>query len=171
MTKIPIVIREIDKYSSVTNYLELNGYEYRNEVIEQKVVEANLRISRKLNIPLATKVFMLKRVRYVEGIPMTIETTFHLYRDVENIVEYDFSGRASLNTVIEANTHLRVCKSTEKLSLALSTPLESQLLNINEKSQILLIKGNQWDQQGKSIEYFEIVALPEFYRFKGSRPV
>lgn len=169
MLKRPFVLREIEKYSSVTNYLILNNYNFRNIVIQKEVIESNLRISKKLNIPLATKVFVLKRLRMVENLPCAIETTYHIFDDVKDIVEHNFSDKESLNTIIETNTKLQVCRSSEKLSLTNSTVVESDLLKIPKNSQILLIKGNQWDSSGRIIEYFEVVSVPEFYRFKGSR--
>lgn len=67
------VLRDIDSFMSVTEAIREQGLTLENRIIEKKVIESNYYLSKQLNVPLATKIFYLCRVRYVEGIAKSIE--------------------------------------------------------------------------------------------------
>ena len=69
------VLRDIDCFMSVTEAIREQGLTLENRIIEKKVIESNYYLSKQLNVPLATKLFYLCRVRYVEGIAQSIEKT------------------------------------------------------------------------------------------------
>ena len=60
------VLKELDKYVSLTEYLQSQGHQIRYVVLQQDIIEANRWISKKLQIPLASKVFSFKKLRIVD---------------------------------------------------------------------------------------------------------
>lgn len=76
------VLRDIDSFMSVTEAIREQGLTLENRIIEKKVIESNYYLSKQLNVPLATKLFYLCRVRYVEGIAQSIEKTYIEYSKV-----------------------------------------------------------------------------------------
>ena len=77
------VLRDIDCFMSVTEAIREQGLTLENRIIEKKVIESNYYLSKQLNVPLATKLFYLCRVRYVEGIAQSIEKTYIEYSKVD----------------------------------------------------------------------------------------
>lgn len=86
------VLRDIDCFMSVTEAIREQGLTLENRIIEKKVIESNYYLSKQLNVPLATKLFYLCRVRYVEGIAQSIEKTYVEYSKVEGLEEYDLGN-------------------------------------------------------------------------------
>ena len=77
------ILRELDKFASITDSINAKNLELENKVLEQKIIEANYYISKQLEVPLATKLFYLSKLRIVEGIPRSIEKTYIDYEFVK----------------------------------------------------------------------------------------
>lgn len=83
------VLRDIDSFMSVTEAIHEQGLTLENRIIEKKVIESNYYLSKQLNVPLATKLFYLCRVRYVEGIAQSIEKrilNIRRWKDLKNMI-------------------------------------------------------------------------------------
>mgnify|MGYP000609308664 FL=1 len=83
------VLRDIDCFMSVTEAIREQGLTLENRIIEKKVIESNYYLSKQLNVPLATKLFYLCRVRYVEGIAQSIEKhmlNIRRWKDLKNMI-------------------------------------------------------------------------------------
>ena len=67
------ILRDIDSFEPATAQMRKKGYTFSNRVLEVKRVPSNHYLSQELNVPLNTELFLLSRLRIVEGYPVSIE--------------------------------------------------------------------------------------------------
>lgn len=158
------VVRELDKYSSMTDLIRSYKYELENRIIERKVVEANYYISKQLNLPLATKLFYLKRVRIVEGKPKSLEKVYISLDEVKNLENMDLDN-VSFYEILNKHKGIGQLRSQEEIMIVEANEEEKSILELSDK-EILLIKGVTYETNDKPLEYFEIATIPGFFRFR-----
>lgn len=161
------VLRDIDCFMSVTEAILEQGLTLENRIIEKKVIESNYYLSKQLNVPLATKLFYLCRVRYVEGIAQSIEKTYIEYSKVEGLEEYDL-GNTSFYGLLLKEYGIQVYETQEELLLVEAKREEKRLLGLEGKCEILLNRGTSYVSKNdhEPFEYFEMSSLPSFYRYR-----
>ena len=161
------VLRDIDCFMSVTEAIREQGLTLENRIIEKKVIESNYYLSKQLNVTLATKLFYLCRVRYVEGIAQSIEKTYIEYSKVEGLEEYDL-GNTSFYGLLLREYGIQVYETQEELLLVEAKREEKRLLGLEGKCEILLNRGTSFvsKKDREPFEYFEMSSLPSFYRYR-----
>lgn len=159
------LMRELNTFKSMTGLLHAKGVEFKNLILKQEVIEANYYISKQLNVPLATKILCLERLRVIEGIPCSIEKTFICYDRVRGM-EKEEIGSQSLYGILEQKYGYKVKKSKEEILIVEANDRERELLELEKGEEVLLIKGNTYLGENARFEYFELVSLPSFYHFR-----
>lgn len=159
------VIKELDKYVSITEYLKSQELHYRYQILENKIVEANRWIARQLQIPLATKVFSFKKLRIVNDLPKSIDHVYLEYSRVPGIEQLDLSD-VSFYAVLKEHFNLQVTRNEEELAIVMPTKEEAELLQLRENEEVLTTKGHTYTSSIQPLEYFEITAVTSFYRFR-----
>ena len=159
------ILRELDKFASITDLINAQKLSLENKVLEQKVIEANYYISKQLEIPLATKLFYLSKLRIVEGIPRSIEKTYIEYEKVKGMESIDLNN-VSFYAALEKLTGIKTIKNQEEMLIVEANEEECELLNLDCGDEVLLLKGITYKDEDKPFEYFEITSLPSFYRFR-----
>lgn len=161
------VLRDIDSFMSVTEAIREQGLTLENCIIEKKVIESNYYLSKQLNVPLATELFYLCRVRYVEGIAQSIEKTYIEYSKVKGIEEYNLENISFYGLLLK-EYGIQICKTVEELLLVEAKREEKRLLGLEGKCEILLNRGTSFvsKKDREPFEYFEMSSLPSFYRYR-----
>lgn len=160
------IIRDLDNFASVTQQIESLDFEYECKVLDVKIEESNLYISRKLGVPLASKILYIKRLRIVEGIPKSIEKVYMPYDKVKGIEEENLESQ-SLYILLNKLFGYVIQEREEEILVVESNEEEKELLKTEDK-EVLLIKG--YTNMGGEVpqEYFEIVSITDFYRFRST---
>ena len=81
------VLRDLDSLKPISGILNEQGKKLENKVLDQKIIESNYYISKQLNVPLATKLFYLEKIRLVDEIPVSIEKTYIPLEEVKGMKE------------------------------------------------------------------------------------
>lgn len=164
--KEQFIIRDFENYTSITALLKQQHFSFENRVLEQKIIEANYHISKQLNIPLASKVFFLKRLRIVEGIPSSIEKIYVAAQEMEGLETFDFNQQ-SFYEVVLSKKGIKKLRHHEEILIVQATQEERDLLLLpSEQTEIQLIKGISVKEDETVFEYFEISSLASFYRYR-----
>ncbi|NCB32304.1 MAG: UTRA domain-containing protein [Erysipelotrichia bacterium] len=159
------VIRQLDKFESITESVEALGFSYQYNVLTQSVVEANKMISEMLQIPIATKVFSYRKLRIIEGKPRSLEHTYIEYSKVKNIEKADLENQ-SLYRYLRENYKYKIGRSEEEIRIVQASEEESQLLKIKNHSEVLMTTGISYLSGVEPFEYSEVIAIPSFFRFR-----
>lgn len=160
------IVRDLDNLASITQKIESLDIEYQCKVLEAKIMESNIYISRKLGIPLASEVFYIKRLRIVEGIPKSIEKVYLTYDKVKGIETENLECQ-SLYLLLNQLYGYAVREREEEILIVESNEEERALLQTEDK-EVLLIKGRTNMGGENPYEYFEIVSVTDFYRFRST---
>lgn len=160
------IIRDLDNFASVTQKIEKLDLEYKCKVLNVNILESNLYISRKLGIPLASKILFLERLRIVEGIPKSIEKVYMPYNKVQGLEKEDLESQ-SLYMLLNKLYGYVIQKREEEILIVDSGEDERKLLQTEDK-EVLLIKGNTYMGEELPQEYFEIISVTNFYRFRST---
>lgn len=157
--------RELNTFESMTELLIKKGVAFENVILKQEVIEANYYISKQLNVPLATKIFYLERVRVIEGNPLSIEKIYICHDRVKGI-EQEEIGSSSFYGLLERKYGYKVKKSQEEILIVEANEQECELLELEKGEEVVLIKGNTFLDENARFEYFELASLPSLYRFR-----
>jgi DNA-binding GntR family transcriptional regulator len=159
------VLRNIDKFASVTDAIISHGFSYKYQVLEMSIIESNRFISKALDIPLASKVFCFEKVRIVENEPKSIEKVYIDYKKIPGIDKFDLS-KESFYSIIKREYGIEINQSEEEILIVEANKRESQILSLKEGSDVLFIKGITFIHDQVPFECFEIVSVADFYKFR-----
>ena len=106
-------------------------------VIDARVVEADKKRCRILNLNSGEQVFRLERVYTADGEPINLTTTYLPYRYLPGIEHYDFA-QCSLYQVLEQEYGITITKATRTVEAVLVSEDESELLQVEQGIPILL---------------------------------
>ncbi len=165
MKKDLFVLREYNHYASITNALRGRGLKIENKVIEQGVTEANYTIYSLLDVPLATKLFYLKRLRIVENEPRSIEKVYIDLDEVKGMEDLNYDNK-SFHAELHRIKHIDKLHTREEILLVEPNKEEKELLALEEDEEILLIKGIAYKENDRPLEYYEISSDTYFYRYR-----
>lgn len=159
------VLKELDKYVSLTEYLQSQGHQIRYVVLQQDIIEANRWISKKLQIPLASKVFSFKKLRIVDDVPKSIDHVYLSYDRVPGIEKLNLADK-SFYSVLKEYYNIQVVRNEEELAIANANREEAELLNLHEGDEVMITRGSTYVNTFEPLEYFEITAVTSFYRYR-----
>ncbi|MBS3765727.1 GntR family transcriptional regulator [Candidatus Bipolaricaulota bacterium] len=123
------------------------------QVLEQKTIEPEKAIARKLKVSPDDKVFLLQRVRTAESEPLAIETTHLRYELCEGIEEMDFSDR-SLYSTLRNEYDLTLSRAKQSVESTLADDFEATELGVPEGTPMLTTERTTFISDGETpIEY------------------
>ncbi|MDR1793786.1 MAG: UTRA domain-containing protein [Erysipelotrichaceae bacterium] len=164
------VTQNLDQPCFIGELLKQQKLPYHFQILENMVIEANKTISHKLQLPLASLIYVHKRLRVVEDLVRTSEVFFIDYRKVPEILNYDMS-KQPLFTILKDHYHFLVVHSTQEVSIFKAKPYSASLFNVKPQTSLVRIESYLFDQNGEVLCYFDQYARPDFYCFKSESKV
>ena len=158
------ILRDLGKFQSVTEVLQEKNLSFHYQILDCGITESNRYISRMLKIPLASRVFYLRKLRVIEGTPKSIEKTYILYDKVKGIESADLARRSFYQEIRERFGYVTQ-KSEEEILIVSSSEEERRLLACDDE-EFLMIKGTTYLEETEPFEYFEIISVSDFYTFR-----
>lgn len=165
MGEEPYIVRHIGEFSFIADLDFAKEHSVKYEILRKNVQECNRYISKILEIPLASKIFYLERVRYVEEQPRTIEKIYIDYKKVPGIEEMAFNHEP-LYLILKREFGLEILQTDEEIIIVNANEKEKQLLNLPDGAEVLMLKEKILIQNYEPLQYTEIISDPDFYRFK-----
>jgi len=163
--------RPVIKLQGAISFIEsvrAMGYEPEARVIYAIVTEADSHVSKKLSVPMGTKVFSLCRTRYIDGTPASIETTFIRAQGCPGIEAHDF-GEESFYQVLREQYGIALVHGRERLSVTTVDETEAENLDIAEGEPAFYQSAVMTDESGTPVEYFKSTVLPQRLSFFSER--
>ena len=143
------------------NFQQLRGFseEMRRRGLQPsaKVLSLELRepdgeVTQALKLPLGEKVYCLKRLRYVDGEPVAVVTSYLPASIFPEIDKQDLEGQ-SLYHVFEQAYKRKLQWAEEVIGAAIVNPDDARMLQAAVGSAVLLIKETTYDGHEVAIEY------------------
>ncbi len=158
------ILRDLESSQSVSDVIREKKLHFENKILNLEVIESNRYISRMLKVPLASKVLYFRKMRVIEGIPKSIEKTYIIYDKVRGVEDADLAHQ-SFYGIIRDRFGYAIQKSEEEILLVSAGEEEQRLLQCPDKD-LMMIRGTTYKGDLEPFEYFEIVSVSDFYRFR-----
>ena len=148
--------RNLWQFSSFSNAMKNSGYSTFNKFLSIRIIEANKKLAGNLKLPLGAEIYEIKRVRYVENRPLAFETSYvprHLCIGLET---YDFEEH-SLYEVLELHYKIYLEQCNQEIFITYATEQESEWLEVEEGTSVLMLQGVAIDKCGEPIEFSKAI--------------
>lgn len=140
-----------------------------------RLIEADEELAGRTCLAVGAPLFEMRRIRFADDEPVSIETAYVNYAICAGIESHDFATE-SLYDVLAAVYGVHVGHGRERISIARATAEEALLLQVEEGSPVYFERALECQSDGLPVEYLKAVILPSRYRFasngceNGSRP-
>jgi GntR family transcriptional regulator len=138
---------------SFTEMVRERGMRASSVILQQEVVKADADIAVKLGLAADDPIYQLRRLRLADDFPVSVETSVLSQRRFPNLFDRQWTPLTSLYDLLrdEYETQTRYSEQTVRAVPAGRT--ESQLLQIEFKSPVLLVENLTFDSQGSPVEF------------------
>ncbi len=160
----PKFVRNLQDVLGFSDAVRLGGRVPGARLVFGELREADKSVTRDLHVPLGTEVFVLKRVRLIDGIPCTLETTTVNTENCKGIEGHDYD-RESLFEVLRANYGIKPVSGNERISVTTLDAVEAELLEMEEGHPALYKAGIMVDEQDEPILCYRTIVLSEHIRY------
>lgn len=162
----PKYVEDVKNFISYTAGWETDGHQVRSKVIDLKIIEAPKKVALALDIRIGSPVYLLQRVRYLNDIPLFLETA-HLPADsCPGLENFDFS-KCSLYKILENFYHIKLCQQEHTISITHLSSQEAHLLNTQENAAAFFSKQVTTDTNKTPMEYCISIIRADKYKMKG----
>ncbi len=160
----PKLVRNLQDVYGFSEAVRQAGRVPGSALVFAELREADKSVARKLRVMLGTEVFSLRRVRFIDGVPCSIETAVVNTARCKGIEGHDFE-RESLSDVLRWDYGIKIVSGDEKISVTTLDAVEAELLGMEEGHPAFYTSGITVAANGEPVEYYRIVALSEYIRY------
>jgi GntR family transcriptional regulator len=140
------------KLDSFNRDMLQKGLKPSTEVLELRVIAGIANINRNLKLHPDERLVHLCRLRYANGEPIVYLETYLPYKNHEELLKEDFTGK-SLYSVLEEKYNKRIERAARKIEAVNANAHEVKLLNTNKNAAICLVKTTAFLSDGTPVEY------------------
>ncbi len=128
----------------------------QNRLIHIKEITASTGIAQKLGIKEGEPVYSIQRVRLVDDVPMSLQTSYLPKFLVPNLIDKRFE-EGSLFKTLKKEYGLEVGAASESLRAVRADAYEAKTLNVNKNDPMLLLERVTRTKNGKILEYVKTI--------------
>lgn len=160
-TVVPFVRNQL---RGLTEELSRDGLLVRSKVLTQEVVPAAGEAMHAMQVPANTPLFLIRRLRSVQNIPIVIETSYHPHARFPELLEMDLNNR-SIYEILESKYQARPVQATDSFFAEIASKEVAQLLEIETGAPIMNFKRIARDRQGEIMEFTFSIYRADYYQF------
>ncbi|NLZ52522.1 MAG: GntR family transcriptional regulator, partial [Thermoanaerobacteraceae bacterium] len=130
-----------NRLEGFTESIEKIGYKAYTKVVDVTAIEANKYLATKLQVEIGHPIILLKRIRMINGVPMSLDISY-LNKSMISNIEFtkEFLENKSLYRLLREKANIKFSYAEEKINAVLSDVETSELLKISKGEPILFIK-------------------------------
>ena len=132
------------------------GYTPVSKTLKQQRIQATEKVASHLQIEVGSSVVEVRRVRYVNEIPIQLVTTYIPEVFCPTILQADFTYQ-SLYAYLEKECNLRIASGKRIIEAVLANKEESKLLEIPVGSPLIMLDSVSCLENGTPLEYYHAV--------------
>jgi len=133
---------------SFSGTLRARGHEVTTRVLRQEVIPAPQSLVQALELPLSSQVIDIRRLRYIDGKPAAIHTSYMDYRVYATILDVDLTTE-SLLAAIERISGTSMAYSRDSVRATFASVEDAALLEMPESSPVLEVEGVTFSESGR----------------------
>jgi GntR family transcriptional regulator len=149
--------------SSFSGTLRVLGLAVTSKITNLEIVPASLSVARNLNLPPQQPVVFLRRLRYIDNIPMALMSSYMHESYYQALQNADLSSRP-ITQIMEEASGLQLVASHDSVEASLAEPEEADLLGIRKGMPVLLVRGIVYEASGMPVRMSKVVYRGDRFR-------
>lgn len=129
-----------------------SGHRVTSKQLKFAMVDSNLKTSQLFGVPLGSKVYELRRLRLIDDIPISIETSYILEETCPGLNRFDFSHNRSLYRTLEEEYGIRIVQQQQNIRATKVTSEEADIFCTEPDTSAFYISAVGIADDGRSIE-------------------
>lgn len=154
---------EQNNVKSFTETVESQGYKSSSKILEFSIISKSEKISNILEVPIDTKFYKIKRLRYGNDFAMALENLYIPCEYLENLEKYDL--KESFYDILEKEYNINIELVSCKVEAIIANPIYIKLLNLTKPTALLKITGINIDNYNKKFSYEESIYRSDLYNY------
>ncbi len=159
------VMFELSRLQSFTEDMKKRNLRVKNKILEKKKIKPHIELKRLLKLGPKDEILRIKRLRYVENIPMAIETS-HVPLNLCPGLDEMVLLQGSLFKTLEKKFSLAIDHSDQALEPIQASQEETSLLKISPGSPLIRMTGITYLKNNSPVEYIIGIYRGDRYKFK-----
>lgn len=143
-------------WMGIREQLERMGYETKTKLLNVELVSVSTRISRMLEIKPGATAYLVSRLRFVRGVPLSIHTSY-IPQEVSPNLERQELEEKQLCDILKYEYNCRIARQVETLESISASTEEAELLGVNTAFPLLLLENRVYNSNHVPIEYSKVV--------------
>jgi len=144
-----VAVKKYDRdYTQITGFSEackVMGLVPGSRLLESKLMVPSENILDSLKLPAESQTVYISRLRYVNGEPMAIETS---YFSLNYAFLLNETLEGSLFDVLKEKTNIRVAKSQKMIEIYRANAQEAKYLGLRKNNPLLLVHSTAYTEDG-----------------------
>jgi DNA-binding GntR family transcriptional regulator len=121
------------------------------KVLQQSIITATQDIAQKLSIPEESEVFVLERLRYVDGEPICLVSSYIPYKICPDLAKTNFAELSLFNFL--KSYDISIFKARRSIEVKHASGVEAAQLNIEKGDPVVLFQSLGYSENGIPFEY------------------
>jgi GntR family transcriptional regulator len=159
----PKIRKRLSRLTSFTEDMHARGKQAGARVLRLEMVPARPKVADMLQIEVEQQVALIERLRLADGEPVGIECCLLSFDGCEAILREDLTR--SLYQLLSKRFGLVPTRAQEELEVGVSGSREAQILGIQPRKPVMLMRRRTLDQDERPFEYVESVYRGDNYIF------
>ena len=135
-----------------------------SEVIKLETLSVTQRVAKVLQMRANTKVILLRRLRFVDGAPFQLVSSYIPYKLCPTLLDADFREQSLYRFLEERGIFLM--RGYRTIEAVRATEDEARKLDIEAGAPLIRIESIGYTEDGKPVEYYEAVHRGDRARFR-----
>ena len=128
------------------------GHRVSSKLIHFAVADSNLKTSQLLGVPLGSRVYELRRIRLIDDIPISIETSYLLEEMCPGLNRFDFRRSRGLYQTLKEEYGIEIVQQQQNIRATKLREEEADLLCSDPGASAFYVSAVGIAKDGKSIE-------------------
>jgi GntR family transcriptional regulator len=141
------------------------GYTPVTQVLKQAVVGASALVAERLQIPLATPVIEIERLRFIEEEPVMYVVSHLPYARCPELMQANLTHQ-SLYTFLETTCHIFITRGKRSIEAVVAGKREAELFGIKRGAPMIQLENISYEASGAPIETYVAVHRGDRTRFE-----
>ncbi|BAL80419.1 GntR family transcriptional regulator [Caldisericum exile] len=152
-----------DRLLGFSEEMKSSGFDPVSKILHIGVENATREVAEELLIKAGDSVYRLKRIRFSNGLPVSIEEAFIKYENFKGLLD-NFDERSSLYATFVEKFGVQPFYAEETVEASLVKSDEISLLGIKEGAPVFRIRRRTFDRSGEILEFVRSVYRGDIYR-------
>ncbi len=158
----PVITSNLTYIVNFADDMRRRGLEPHTEMLDTHISPVSTATAKLLRVEIGEEIVAIRRLRYANGEPLSIENSCLLHRYVPGILQYDFSTR-SLSEVLASEYDIVLVSAEQTIRAQLASPETASRLQVEEDSPLLVIERVSYSQRSIPVEFLRIIYRADRY--------